>query len=500
MSSNIKKEKKWFKPMFEFDDDTPVKKTKRDIKKRETANPVVEKVQTADFSERGGVVIKDHKTWIKSFEPLNVEDLAVNNKKIQEVDEWMKSVCNNNNGDMLLLTGPVGCGKTITIQVLAAKYHMKVTEWITPLDIDFPSENGEFEFKQRQSSMFLDFILKAANFTSLIDNNSKKIVLVEDFPNTFLRTPSEFTEVLHQYRQRAKSPIVFICSESHTDGKNTAANLFTPSLKEQFSVQHITFNSVAPTNLRSALKRVASIISKKHAAVYNNPTADAIECVVNSSVGDVRSAVLNLHFSCLKGGSKQNMDTSLVMEKESKSKNTRKKKQPASKFMSLGKDQTVSILHGVGRVLNPKVIDSGNGKQKLTHSPEDIIEQFISQPTSFVNFLEENYLPHFSCIDHVDKATSALSDADFMLAEWREKMCQEHGLYTAVAGLMLANKAPVSAWNPVRGPKNMKVQYPSVREIPLLEENNLYKGKILVADYLTYCKIIASKIDKTIHE
>ncbi|XP_075977969.1 rad17 checkpoint clamp loader component isoform X2 [Anticarsia gemmatalis] len=446
MSSNIKKEKKWFKPMFEFDDDTPVKKTKRDIKKRETANPVVEKVQTADFSERGGVVIKDHKTWIKSFEPLNVEDLAVNNKKIQEVDEWMKSVCNNNNGDMLLLTGPVGCGKTITIQVLAAKYHMKVTEWITPLDIDFPSENGEFEFKQRQSSMFLDFILKAANFTSLIDNNSKKIVLVEDFPNTFLRTPSEFTEVLHQYRQRAKSPIVFICSESHTDGKNTAANLFTPSLKEQFSVQHITFNSVAPTNLRSALKRVASIISKKHAAVYNNPTADAIECVVNSSVGDVRSAVLNLHFSCL------------------------------------------------------KVIDSGNGKQKLTHSPEDIIEQFISQPTSFVNFLEENYLPHFSCIDHVDKATSALSDADFMLAEWREKMCQEHGLYTAVAGLMLANKAPVSAWNPVRGPKNMKVQYPSVREIPLLEENNLYKGKILVADYLTYCKIIASKIDKTIHE
>lgn len=42
----------------------------------------------------------------------------------------------------------------------------------------------------------------------------------------------------------------------------------------------------------------------------------------------------------------------------------------------------------------------------------------------------------------------------------QEKMCQEHGLYTAVAGLMLANKSPVSAWNPVRGPKNMKVQYP----------------------------------------
>lgn len=39
-------------------------------------------------------------------------------------------------------------------------------------------------------------------------------------------------------------------------------------------------------------------------------------------------------------------------------------------------------------------------------------------------------------------------------------MCQEYGLYTAVAGLMLANKNPISAWNPVRGPKNMKIQYP----------------------------------------
>lgn len=55
---------------------------------------------------------------------------------------------------------------------------------------------GEFEFKQRQSVRFLDFVLNAANFTSLLDDNSRKLVLVEDFPNTFLRTPSEFTEVL----------------------------------------------------------------------------------------------------------------------------------------------------------------------------------------------------------------------------------------------------------------------------------------------------------------
>ncbi|KAJ8731394.1 hypothetical protein PYW07_004558 [Mythimna separata] len=495
MTNNLKKEKKWFKPMFDFDDEEkPAKKSKKETHSQKVPadiEPVENEVLDLNAGQKP-IIIKDHQHWLKTFEPVKVEDLAVHNKKVQEVEEWVKTVSNNNNSDMLLMTGPVGCGKTITLRVLATKYNVRITEWITPVDIDIPSEYGEFEFKQRQSVRFLDFILNAANFTSLLDDNNRKLVLVEDFPNTFLRTPSEFTEVLQQYRQRAKSPIVFICSETHTDNKNSAANIFTPSLKEQFKIHHITFNSVAPTNLKAALKRVDSIISRKHTAVYNCPTADVIECVVNSSAGDVRSAVLNLHFACLKGGSRQNMDTSIVPGKESKSKGVRKKKQTSSKFMSLGKDQTVSILHGVGRVLNPKVIETETGSKKFTHSPEEIIEQFISQPISFVNFLEENYLPHFSNIDHVDKAASAISDADFMLAEWREKMCQEYGLYTAVASLMLANKAPISAWNPVRGPKNMKIQYPSVREL-FLEENHLYKGKILVSDYQTYCKIIGNK-------
>lgn len=55
-------------------------------------------------------------------------------------------------------------------------------------------------------------------------------------------------------------------------------------------------------------------------------------------------------------GSTQYLETSIVVEKETKSKATRvaKKKKPSSKFLSIGKDDTVSILHGVGRVLNPK--------------------------------------------------------------------------------------------------------------------------------------------------
>ncbi|XP_063825509.1 cell cycle checkpoint protein RAD17 [Ostrinia nubilalis] len=491
--SNLKKERKWFKPTFDFDENEPPQRKKPRKETSKSSQSPSKNVNTfiSTTNNNTNLLQVNHKDWMKNFDPVLPEDLAVHNKKVQEVEEWLRAACAHNNSDVLLLTGPVGCGKTITVHTIAKKNNIKVTEWITPLDIDIPSDNGEFEYREKQSTKFLDFIINAANFTSLLDNNQNKLVLVEDFPNTFLRTPTEFSDVLLQYKHRAKSPLVMICSESHTDGKNTSISLFTPSLKEQFQINHISFNSVSVTGLRSALKRVSEIISKKYTSVYNVPTADMIECVVNSSAGDVRSAVLNLHFASLKGSSCK-LETSMIIEKESKSKAPKKKKTASSKFMSLGKDQTVSILHGVGRVLNPKVVVD-NGKQRLSHSPCDVVEQFLSNPISFVNFLEENYLPHFSSADQVEKAASILSDSDYMLAEWREKMCQEYGLYTAVAGLMLANKNPVSAWNPVRGPKNMKIQYPTPQEFPSLDQNFLYKGKVLVTDYQTYCKIIGDK-------
>lgn len=56
--------------------------------------------------------------------------------------------------------------------------------------------SGENEFREKQSKKFLDFIINVGNFTSLLDNNNRKLILVEDFPNTFMRTPAEFTDVL----------------------------------------------------------------------------------------------------------------------------------------------------------------------------------------------------------------------------------------------------------------------------------------------------------------
>lgn len=73
----------------------------------------------------------------------------------------------------------------------------------------------------------------------------------------------------------------------------------------------------------------------------------------------------------------------------------------------------ISVYH-----LNFTVITDNNGQKVLSHSPKDIIEQFLTNPSTFVNFLEENYLSHFSSINDVENAAASLSMADCVMAKW----------------------------------------------------------------------------------
>ena len=65
-------------------------------------------------------------TWNMKHKPKKTSDLAVHPKKIEEVRSWLFNAVNKKCGSniatnsMLLLTGPPGCGKTATIDVLSS--------------------------------------------------------------------------------------------------------------------------------------------------------------------------------------------------------------------------------------------------------------------------------------------------------------------------------------------------------------------------------------------
>lgn len=79
---------------------------------------------------------------------------------------------------------------------------------------------------------------------------------------------------------------------------NISYNLFTDEIRNRFNITSIAFNPVADTMLKKGLKRICDIMTQPGFKVYyTDPGKDTIDTIVISSQGDIRSAVINLHFA-----------------------------------------------------------------------------------------------------------------------------------------------------------------------------------------------------------
>lgn len=141
--------------------------------------------------------------WIENFAPRTKTDLAIHPKKITEVENWFNSIKEKTIGTsspILLLTGPSGSGKTSVIKVLTKEFGYTISEWITPVDIEHirhdRNDNENVVFGENQNDKFSRFLFQSSRYRSVLDASSKRLVLVEDFPNVFVKDPTAFEEVL----------------------------------------------------------------------------------------------------------------------------------------------------------------------------------------------------------------------------------------------------------------------------------------------------------------
>lgn len=140
--------------------------------------------------------------WVEKFAPQSVDDLAVHPKKIEEVREWIKKwESNKNKGCVLLLTGPPGSGKTATVRLIAKELDLDVSEWIVPLDIDLKVNNKLEDdnvntYAESQLNKFSDFLYRSSRYVSVFATQRKRLLLVEDFPNIFIKDAEKFNELL----------------------------------------------------------------------------------------------------------------------------------------------------------------------------------------------------------------------------------------------------------------------------------------------------------------
>lgn len=298
--------------------------------------------------------------YMKKFDPLKSEDLAVHNKKVEEFQNWLNHYnCTKkvNPGQICLVTGPAGSAKTATVRVLAKQDKYVIKEWVNSIDVETQHRLGDYDleneqtFKQSQLKEFKDFLMTSSRYRGLLETSSKNLILVEDFPNVFLRNSEGFTEILQKYRVSGRSPLVFIVTDSKSKTLNISYNLFPDSLKDQLGISHISFNPVASTFLKKALKRVQGIMAQEELKNYYKPVSqDIVDTIGLSSQGDLRNAIINLHFSSLKGA--PNVAVEIV--KNSNASQKTKSKKTEKKLKSIGKDESVTMMHAIGRVFNPK--------------------------------------------------------------------------------------------------------------------------------------------------
>nr|CAD7395858.1 unnamed protein product [Timema cristinae] len=148
--------------------------------------------------ETKAIKTRHGESWLDSYAPQHSKDLAVHSKKVDELSAWMLSAVNNHSEFpmVLLITGPAGCGKTITLQVLAKNMDFNVREWINPVTFTLDEERPSESFLS-QAEEFRKFLVETGRMVGVSEREGKKkLVLVQELPNVFFSNPDKFHEIV----------------------------------------------------------------------------------------------------------------------------------------------------------------------------------------------------------------------------------------------------------------------------------------------------------------
>ncbi|XP_076654665.1 rad17 checkpoint clamp loader component [Halictus rubicundus] len=421
--ANSKKNSSWLMSSFDFEPakKSPVTKTRNSL---ESLERTVSNVTTTYEIAPKKKCTSSLSTLLEACEPKKSAELVVSRQKRQEIADWLQYKVHKGKPSALVLSGSSGCGKTAAIRVLAKESGFNVTEWITPIDQAMDENNRVM----RQGDRFEEFLIRATRYSSVLSTYHSRLLLVKDFPNVYIENKDSFSSLLEKYYEMGREPIVFVCTE--IGSSSLLQKLFPPNIREKFGIDLININPVTQAAMKNALKRIGDILNSiaSHIVCVSQ---DKIDEILSNNIGDIRNAVLNLIFISLKVPKEQQENKCTIRE------------------------ESLGLLHGVGRVINPKKVQNGDS-WTFVHDPDDIASYFQSQATVFLNFLQENYLNTMGGIEEVNACANILSVADTLNNEWRDLNLTKVMLSFCTRGVMVTNQKPISGWNPVRKPPSIR--------------------------------------------
>lgn len=417
----------------------------------------------------------DLRPWADKYAPKGLEELMVHKKKVADVRLWLERAFLGQERKvyllnlllghryaksvkrLLILKGPSGAGKTATISALATAMDFEVTEWRNPINSDYTSEGYH-----SMSVQFDDFLGRSGKFGSLTlagggsstdsltrasssllpESTKEKVILLEEFPSTFMSASialrSFRSNILQQLAANPTSnivnPIILIITETRqnsivaADDSFTAHRLLGSDILTHPSTTSIEFNPIAPTLLTKAL----DLIIQKEARNSGRrriPGPSVLKKL--GEVGDVRSAIGSLEFLCLRANDGDDWG-GRVASRGRKGVSTLTKMERESLEMVTQRESSLGIFHAVGKVVYNKR-EEPTAVDYLPQTPEHLrrydrpmvsqvsVDELLNEKgtdvSTLIAALHENYIlscesPSFT--DSFNGCIDALSDSDLL--------------------------------------------------------------------------------------
>ncbi|KAL4730114.1 RFC checkpoint protein Rad17 [Fusarium chlamydosporum] len=416
----------------------------------------------------------DSRPWSERFGPRNLEELAVHKKKVSDVRRWLEDVvAGRMRQRLLILKGAAGSGKTTTMRLLANDMGCELLEWRNPAGssgLGFVSASAQFEEFLGRGGKFgaLDtdapVVPSSQNSSQAArKSDSKRVILIEEFPNTFSRSSTaltSFRNTILQYladstpslsmfskpsHQEPVTPVVMIISETHLTTTSASADSFTahrllgPEILQHPGVGMIEFNAIAPSLLLKALELIVQKEARKSGR-RKTPGPQVLKRL--GEIGDIRNAASSLEFLCLKGDQQGDWGNKVAFSKQSKgTKDAIKLTQGEEESLELisQREASLGIFHAVGKVVYnkreefaprgdtterlPGFLSQHSRPKRSEVSVDSLIDETGTDTHTFVSALHENYV--LSCestdpmdlstpMDYVNDCIEYLSQADLL--------------------------------------------------------------------------------------
>ncbi|KAI9713301.1 MAG: hypothetical protein M1812_006660 [Candelaria pacifica] len=432
--------------------------------------------------------------WAERFAPTTVEELAIHKRKISDVREWLENaLAGRGRKALLVLRGPSGSGKSVTVSLLSQALDLDLLEWRNPF-----GSTSAFERSSSTSAQFEEFISRSGTFGKLeffgasdegersrqkasnptFDYARRRAILIEEFPNTFARSHDvlqSFQNTILQFLASSTSssaplstsftPLIMIISETLLNTTTAIADSFTAhcllgtQILNHPGASVIDFNPVAATFITKALE----LTIQKEAQVSGRkqkPGAAVLKKL--GEVGDIRSAVSSLEFLCLRGDKDGDWGGKTALHKSKKGKGSVELTAMERDSLEIitQREASLGIFHAVGKVVynkreealtqEPGAVVSIGSPEHLSHhkrpkrsqvSVENLYEETGTDTQTFIAALHENYIPSCDSLESVDACAEAFSQSDLLSLNW------DSGFRSGIAGIGLGRGSSHSVGN-----------------------------------------------------